>query len=73
MKGINKLFNHESSDGTWEILHEKEKKVVHLMYYKLNDIVMTAGIILTYEEFNDLLKFSNSLQKQMKSSVKKKK
>jgi hypothetical protein len=70
MKGLNKLINRESKDGTWEILRHENGKL-DLMYWNLNDTKPVVTIPIEPNEFADLLLFAKDLRKTIKRYAKK--
>jgi len=69
-------WNWESEDGTWEILVYEETKTVNLEFWDYQDqgsgeemLKNKATLILTFEQYQSLLEFSNKMNKIVWDSV----
>ena len=54
--------NEESENGTWEYLRHPDENVIELLYWNEDSTSEPSKIIkCSVEEFNDLIKFTRSL------------
>lgn len=58
-------IHHAESDlSKWEMTHDKQQKTVRLLFVKNDDYSKEdRELVMDYNEFEDLLKFMNRLEK----------
>ena len=68
------MFNCESEDGTWEIIHHDETKTVRLVFwdyenpgdYEKEVLKKKVELELSYEQYQSLLDFSKRMNAKAK-------
>lgn len=64
------LFNSESEDATWEIIHDYKKHNVRLLFFgDPNGSGSTTDTHLTYKQFRDLVKFMKKLDRTVSDKI----